>query len=1389
MKKILGLDLGTTSVGWAFVHESEDNDTEESKIIKTGVRVVPLSTDEQTSYERGQSITINADRTDKRQSRRNLFRYKLRRKAVLDVLTNIGFIDAHTPLTETGNDTTFETHRLRALAVTNKVEKAEFARILLAINKKRGYKSSRKANTSEEGSLVDGMAVAKQLEKNNVTPGQYTYQLLQNDVRSLPDYYRSDLQEEFVGIWGFQSAFYPNTLTPLHKKELLEKNRTNTLNYLERTMEIELAEPKGKREEKKLQQYEWRNKAVSEQLPLPVLAYLFVELNNEINQSSGYLNAISDRSKELYFNNETIGQYQYRLLSKDPHTRLKNKVFYRKDYINEFDAIWKEQSKHYPELTEGTKEKLRDITIFYQRRLRSQKGLISICEFEGVERMVQLKSGREKKKLIGPRVAPKSSPVFQEFKIWQNINDLRVSKKYKDSEVFELEEETKRELFEKLNWTGKMTDEQFLKWLFEDREENEKEWKVNFRNIQGNSTRQALFDTYKQIFDVEGYDNIKWNKWDSDKLKTALSDCFDTLGVNKEILEFDIHREGHAFDQQPSYRLWHLLYSYESDNSSTGNESLITKLKENFGFSEGHAKIVSQVTFQQDYGNLSVRAMRKILPHLEDGKEFSEASKLAGYDHSNSLTKEENLNRILADKIVILKKNSLRNPVVEKILNQMIHVVNAIIEDRSLGRPDEIRVELARELKKTAQQRSHMTTAIDRATKKYEILRAKIKSQFGLKYVSRKDLIKYRLYLELEPIGYKSIYMGEYIKPEDLFTNRYDVEHIIPQAKLYDDSFSNKTIERREINIEKGNDTAIDYIQRKLGDQGVQDYKNRVEELWKAKALGFMKKKKLFMDADGIPEGFLNRDIGNTAYISRKAVQLLKEVCYYVTPTSGTITGQLRSDWKLINVLQELNWEKYEKQGLTYTIVNKKGKKVRRIKDWTKRNDHRHHAMDAIAIAFTRPAFIQYLNNLNARGEKDKKGSIVHAIENKYIERNKHNKRVFKRPYKNIRKDAKRHLEEILVSHKAKNKVATINTNRINIKGKGKYKTQVASTPRGQLHKETIYGKSQVYTTKEEKIGSNFDEKKISAVAKPDYRSALLNRLKGFENNPKKAFTGANSLSKNPIYLNGKGAAVPEKVKTVILEDQFTIRKDITPDLKIEKVLDAGVRKILRNRLDSYGGKKKEAFANLDEKPIWQNKAKRIAIKRVTITGVSNAEPLHNAKNNLGQELTNDDGHTVPVDYVSTGSNHHLAVYQNEKGELDDEVVSFYDAVIRKNQKAPIINDFSKNGWPLKFTLKQNELFVFPSSDFNPNEIDLMDKNNKEIISRNLFRVQKFSKLQYVNSFVREYVFRHHLETELKNDKNLKDILFYNVKSLGHLEDIVKVRLNHIGDIVQIGEY
>ena len=1367
MTKILGLDLGTNSIGWAVVNEAEKTD-EQSSIVRLGVRVNPLTTDEISNFEKGKSITTNADRTLKRSMRRNLQRYKLRRENLIEVLKQHNFISDDTILSENGNRTTFETYRLRAKAASEEISLEQFARVLLMINKKRGYKSSRKVKSTDEGQAVDSIDVAKILYNDNLTPGQYALQLLERKQKKIPDFYRSDLQSEINKILDCQKQFYPEIITDDFKEQLTGKNGTQTWKLCRDFLKVEGIKRETKGAEQKLEDYRWRVKALSQKIDLEQIAVVLQAINGQIANASGYLGNISDRSKVLRLNHWTVGQYQMQQLDANPNCSLKNQVFYRQDYMDEFEAIWETQAKFHKELTNDLKEEIRDVVIFYQRKLKSQKGLISYCELES-HQVEYDENGKKKTRTIGQKVCPRSSPLFQEFRIWQRLNDIIVDKR-------PLTEEEKQELFNELTTKEKLSKAEIIKILFG----NRKDADINFKEIDGNRTLAKIYNV------------------------------FDIFKVDRKEYEFDSAIEGKDFEKQKIYQLWHLLYSFEGEDNE-----LIQKLTQKFGFDSDCAKALANLTFESQYGNLSAKALRKILPHLKDGLNYSTACEYAGYRHSkSSLTKEEIDNKELKDSLNLLPKNSLRNPVVEKILNQMVNVVNGIIAE--YGKPDEIRIELARELKKSQTEREDMAKSMARTTKQHEKYVKELQEDFGLKHVSRNDIIRYKLYLELEKNGFKTLYSNTYIPKEKLFSKEFDIEHIIPQASLFDDSFSNKTLEARQINLDKGKMTALDFVANRYGENGVAEYKNRIDSMLAQDAISKTKHDKLLMKEANIPSGFINRDLRDSQYIAKKAKQMLESIVKYVVTTTGSVTDRLREDWQLVNVMQELNWDKYDKLGLTEieedTDYNGNKYKIRKIRDWTKRNDHRHHAMDALTIAFTKRSFIQYLNNLNARIEKtsdvyvdlenvefmdlpkEQRAGAVFAIERTQLYRDDKGKLRFNppMPLDKFRAEAKRQLENILISIKAKNKVVTRNTNVFKTKSGKKQVVQL--TPRGQLHNESIYGSYKKVVVNVEKVNASFDTAKIATVASPRYREALLARLASCGNEPKKAFTGKNALEKNPLWLNELHTdKVPEKVKTVTYEVAFTIRKPISPDLNIDKVVDSHIKTILEDRLKEYGGDAKQAFSNLEENPIWLNKPKGIALKRVTISGVNNAEALHSKRDKDGNLCLSKDGLKQPVDFVSTSNNHHTAFYIDENGELHDEVVPFFEVVARVNNGwSPINKDLnSDKGWKFLFTMKQNEYFVFPNEEtgFNPHEIDLTDPTNYAAISPNLFRVQTMSKVKAENRFVRDYIFRHHLETTVSKNDALRNITYKQFKSVAFAKDIVKVRINHIGQIVAVGEY
>lgn len=1363
-KKILGLDLGTTSIGWALINESV-NPQEASEIIKMGVRVNPLTTDEKRNFSKGAAITTNAERTQKRTMRRNLQRYKLRRATLIAKLIEEGWITQEILLSENGNRSTFQTWELRAKAASEPISLEELARVLLMLNKKRGYKSNRKSKAPEDGEIIDGMQVAEQLYQENLTPGEYSYQLLLDGKKNLPEYYQSDLRTELQKIWLHQRNYYPDLLTENLLQAIEGRNSKQTWAILAKEWHLVGIKTNKKGLELKKEQYRLRTEALDNQIQLEQLANVIQQINGQINNASGYLGAISDRSKELSFHKQTIGQFQMEKLHNNPHHSLKNEVFYRADYLDEFEHIWETQKQYHPQLTTELKKQLRDIIIFYQRPLRSQKGLISFCELERKQITIQ-QDGKTITKTTGCRVAPKSSPIFQEFRIWQMLNNIILS----NSKVERpLDEDEKATLAEALKYQDKMSNTDARKLLFG------KEWNnyyLNYKELEGNRTIAALYKAYMEIVNRnEGteYKNIN---------KVIIRTFFEKNKISTAILDFNSNVSAQELQHEELYKLWHLLYSYEGDKSTSGIDNLLQILVKRYGFTHDQAKILANIKLQDDYGNLSTKAMRNILPYMRDGKKYNEACAYAGYQFSKqSLTREDLDTRPLKDQLDILPKNSLRNPVVEKILNQMVNVVNAVIT--TYGKPDEVRIEMARELKKTAEQRKRIADNINAETRKHEEYRRILQTEFNLQHVSQNDIIRYKLYLELEANRYQTLYSNTYISVEKLFSKDFEIEHIIPKARLFDDSFSNKTLEISTINREKGDQTAYDYV-RRTNAAGLADYEKRINDLAEKGAISLTKKKHLLMSEDNIPQDFLNRDLTDSAYIAKKAKEMLTQVVREVHTTTGSITNRLRQDWQLVNVMQELNWDKYAAINQVEYFNDHDGRTIRRIKDWTKRNDHRHHAIDALIIAFTRPEFINYLNNLNAHSDKT---GVVYDIEKRFLTKQK-NKTIFlpPMPMEVFRKEVLRQMQDILVSIKAKNKVTTKNINKIRTKQDTLRKIQL--TPRGKLHDETFYGSYLRYSTKIEKVGSAFDAAKIATVANKAEREMLLARLHQFDNDPKKAFTGKNKLD--------------IRVKTVTLQTQYTIRKDIESLLSnakdvekvvkmIENVVDKHIQQILKQRLQSYGGDYKKAFSNLNENPIYLNKEKNITIKRVTIaTGLNNPVGLHDKKDHNGKNILDAQGNPIITDFIQTGNTHHVAIYQDEDGNLQEKVVSFYEATIRTTHGLPVIDKQynAEHGWRFLFTMKQNEYFVFPNNTtgFEPQEINLLDAANYSDISPNLYRVQKLSS--------KYYVFRHHLETQVDDTKaEHRDITWKRITSLANLAGVAKVRINHIGQIVSVGEY
>lgn len=374
-----------------------------------------------------------------------------------------------------------------------------------------------------------------------------------------------------------------------------------------------------------------RSRAVNEQISLIELGRILYHLNQKRGYKSAKSDDIDDKKQKDYVadvNNryktikglgQTIGQYLYGQLFKDKHFRTKEKVFPRIAYIEEFDLIWESQAKHYPTiLTEENKSIVRDEIIYYQRNLKSCKHLVSVCEFE----IRPYKNKKGETVYNGPKVAPRSSPLFQVCKNWESLNNIVL--KNRRGKEFEFTVELRRKLFNHLDNNEKLTTSDLFNILEVKKADGWWGGKAIGKGLQGNTTKMQISKALNGIPEYK-----KLLQFDLKNIDTGLADT-ETGEIVVQISP--------VFENEPLYRLWHTIYSIKD------KDELKKVLNKNFGIEEPEViEALYKIDFgKAGFGNKSSKAIRRILPYLQDGLMYSEACLAAGFRHSESLTVVEN---------------------------------------------------------------------------------------------------------------------------------------------------------------------------------------------------------------------------------------------------------------------------------------------------------------------------------------------------------------------------------------------------------------------------------------------------------------------------------------------------------------------------------------------------------------------------------------------------------------------------------------------------------------------------------------------------------------------------------------------------------------------------
>lgn len=1477
--KILGLDLGTNSIGWSLIEH--DFDKKIGEILGLGSRIIPMSQDILGEFGKGNSISQTAERTFYRNARRLRERHLLRRERLHRVLNILGILPEHYAaqidfkknlgkfLNEsepkisykvTWNEikgkneydflfkksfaemlSDFREHQpqmlinekgepklipydwtiyyLRKKALTKKIEKEELAWILLNFNQKRGYYQLRGDNDeiTDKKEYVISQKVVKvekgERDKKNEKKSWYNITLENGWIYSAP------FSSEPQWIDTEREFLVTEELDDLGNIKII-KNKKNDNSGLEKRKVT----------------------------PLPSLEE--IDLMNKQEQDKIYKKIKAKTEITITKSNRTVGTYIYETLLQKPNQKIRGKLvrtIERKFYKDELKQILENQKEFHPELQSDTlynacvrelyrnneshqlllssKELvylLLDDIIFYQRPLRSQKSSISNCTFE--YRKYRSENGVEHIQYL--KTIPKSNPYYQEFRIWQWMYNLSIYRKENDANVtaeFLKSTEDWEKLFDFLNNRKEVEQKPLIKFFLEQ------------KGLKG-----KLLNT-----EVEQY---RWNYVENKKYP-----CNETRALISTRMEKIEDLPSGFLTREVEQKLWHIIYSV---TDKVDYEKALKSFAEKHELSINSfiEKFRNFAPFKSEYGAYSEKAIKKLLPLMRLGKYWrwdaiDERSKMriekiltAEYDESIKervrqkalhLTQKDDFQGLqvwLAQYIVYdrhseaattgkwnsvddlreylksFKQHSLRNPIVEQIITETLRVVKNIWIKYGNGAKDffdEIHIELGREMKNTAEERKKITEQItenentnlrikallvelmsdgvanvrpfspmqQEILKVYEegVLNSDIEIEEDISKISTTaqpssaELKRYKLWLEQK---YRSPYTGEIIPLNKLFTPEYEIEHIIPQSRYFDDSLSNKIICETEVNKLKDNQLGYEFIKNhhgekvQIGNKTVQVFEITAYEdfIKQHYAKNRNKRNKLLLEE--IPDKMIERQMNDTRYISKFISTVLSNIVRAemhddgvnskkIIQGNGKITNELKQDWGLNDVWNELILPRFERlnkltNSTHFTAWNENHQKflptvpLELSKGFTKKRiDHRHHALDALVIACATRDHINLLNNkyakskerfdLNRKLRTFKKVVYHHPQTGQRIE--KEIPKDFIKPWGNFNVDARTALENIVVSFKQNLRVINKATNH--------YEKWVEKD--GRKTKELLQQK-----------GTNW------AIRKPMHKDTVW---------------GAVKLARIKVP-KGKILTATRK----LLNATFGLKD-------IESITDTGIQKILQTYLASKGGNPELAFSpegieymNKNIKKYNDGKPHQ-PIYKVRIFELSSKFPL----GQFGNKKTK---------YVETakGTNLFFAIYQDEKGKRNFETIPLNIAIERLKQglsPVPLENEQSDK---LLFSLSPNDLVYVPTEE---------ELNNQNPIDFSVLSVEQKKRLYNVNDFSSTcYFIPNHLakaiaskEVDLNYDKQKNKIVgSYDIKTASldgkQIKDIcIKLKVDCLGNI------
>lgn len=616
----------------------------------------------------------------------------------------------------------------------------------------------------------------------------------------------------------------------------------------------------------------------------------------------------------------TYGEFLYNRSRERPQTpiRLKNMfddngkykggLFpFREVYVDEFETIWNIQKKYYPDvLTEEAKEKIKNV-MFFQRPLKQAEE--GECRFEAGEKRI-----------------PRAHPLFQEFRIWQTLMNLEFSP-----------ENASR--YEPLS---KDETERLVRIL-----QNPVDFKPNAQGIIVYSNiKKALGLDKKGVFNYE-----RKSRPDADTDKGLLVNTTQNAINNSHFFgvfwkQFSEEQKGEIINVLA--RPGNYVKFPQTRLSIEAQDKLIQEyLCEAFAISEQAAEeLLYEINLEDDFGSLSEKAIRKILPNLKNGMQYYDACLAAGYHYSDK--KYEHLDKLpyygeILTQSCMGKKNSpkcmeekfgrINNATVHVALNQVRYLINEIID--RYGKPYDIAVEYARDLNASARERQKMTDTRDKNEKEnnriVEILKEKIDK--NRKY-SKADIQKYKIWQKLSfydknPLVRECPFSGTPISLTDLLNGqKFQIEHLIPFSRSLDDSLDNKVIATVEANRYKGNRTPYEAFGQSKDGYDWNEILHRAKRLSVEQQWRFAKDA---MERFKAQEGPIARSLNDTRYMTCLLQDYLQPIVredgkQRVQAVVGALTSMVRKAWGLNLYKDKENEDDY-------------------------RAYHNHHAIDAVIVA------------------------------------------------------------------------------------------------------------------------------------------------------------------------------------------------------------------------------------------------------------------------------------------------------------------------------------------------------------------------------------------------------------------------------------------------------